>query len=96
MKKPSEALRDGAKLTAQCRGRFISRDGTKACALGAMWIGMVGAENAAMRGARTPRPTALLAVCKLSGGIWEEIINRNDSLGQTREEIADWLEGIGL
>jgi hypothetical protein len=83
----SAAIRIGAKLRPQCTtGQYF--DNGASCAMGAAYEAIEG---------RVP-PGGLLAWFDQrfspSSFLITEVINRNDR-GQTREQIADWLESIG-
>ena len=85
--KLSAAIRIGAKLRPQCRA-FYAEDGAT-CALGAAFEAITHRlpkmDDPELDSVLDPlAPTAVL----------REVVTRNDD-GQTREEIADWLESIG-
>lgn len=93
--KLSQAIRIGAKLRPQCsRTYFAWADRPLAvgsCALGAAWEG-------AGYGGPTHAPFGYQDVCKAFGitePLAQSIAIRNDR-GDTREQIANWLESQGL
>lgn len=97
--KLSKAIREGAKLHSQGFGEWaMEYSGTVfTCALGAAHEAALGKTPAQM-------DTVPLIVERLNHVIdtpidtelaWG-IIDRNDTERQTREQIADWLEGMGL
>ena len=87
----SEAIRIGSKVTKQCYGSYFDREGA-ACALGAAAIALAGPEFA------TPGKEAGLFLQQRypkAKSYLSQIARMNDN-HQTCEEIADWLESIGL
>ncbi len=96
----SEALRVGARLRPQCKGELFTDKGS--CALGAIYEAVFGycADSPAVLIAKFVRhyPELDNSWCDIRERnvrfLISEIYTRNDS-GQTREEIADWLESIG-
>jgi len=85
--KLSDAIRIGAKLRPQC-SHFYHANGAS-CALGAAWEALTGMTYAEVGISRTLTQRFQLPFNKTI-----EIMNRNDA-GQTREQIADWLEAQG-
>jgi hypothetical protein len=84
--KLSDAIRVGARKTPKCAGMFFQ--GRATCAIGAAWVGIGG-------GADDARGCFNFALSlKVPPGMKSEIYHRNDS-GQSREQIADWLEAQG-
>lgn len=89
--KLSEAMRIGARMRPQCFDEFFSDEGS--CALGAAW------EGAGLLALRGEPGQAITAVMDAFGfprcsSLGLRIAERNDA-GETREEIADWLEERG-
>lgn len=82
--KLSDAIRIGARMGGQCFGETFADD--RSCALGA---GILGAGLS-----RNIKSGPLLDYFSVPFAVVCEITRRNDS-GQTREQIADWLESIG-
>lgn len=87
--KLSAAIRIGAALRPQGQRRLY-RDG-KSCALGAAIEG---------RG-HDLKNVPWYDYQRILQDVWgkpigDEIVERNDQLGHTREQIADWLESQGL
>lgn len=92
--KLSEAIRIGARLRPQCKVRLFS-DG-KSCALGAAYEGATG-KTCGYRDyslVKMQFPQLLSKIGEWRIPLYQEVYTRNDS-GQTREQIADWLESIG-
>lgn len=105
--KLSEAMRKGSELTQPISGVFLHeerKDGTitHACALGACYVGVEGVDGGFRQIAdylmdRWPEldsmshPHEQSTMLRL-GNI---IMDLNDEKGKTREQIADWLEGLG-
>lgn len=101
----SEAIRLGAMLRPQGRGKFLEQGAT--CALGGaleavgeepMKYGM-GNYGAVERrwpvvNTRAPHPLGERAGYVYPTPIWRAIEDLNDCRGWTREQIADWLEPI--
>src|SRR5258708_1204535 len=98
--KLSAAIRIGAKIRAQCTGKFF--EGGKSCALGAAWEGMgyepfFDAPDFAIKQSAACTRMGLDGKC-LPGdkqSLFYRIFDRNDH-GESRESIADWLEAQGL
>lgn len=92
--KISEAMRIGARLRPQARGLYFTEGSS--CALGAAYEGVTGKYHEA--GADFEGPS-MVDWFKSYFGVGHElgldIAIRNDE-GQTREQIADWLEAQGL
>ena len=80
--KLSEAIRIGSRIRPQCFGEYYLLGGS--CALGAAKEALGVANDAELR-----RMLGLPYDFPL-----QHIIHRNDN-GQTREQIADWLESKG-
>lgn len=94
--KLSDAIRVGARLRPQCSGwAFISG---KSCALGAAYEGRTGHACSPEAWEELSRVVPEGYRYDASGLTWGpvgyEIVKRNDS-GQTREQIADWLQSKG-
>lgn len=100
--KLSTAIREGAKLRPQGHGNYFAPLG-HSCALGAAFQAVTGRtgkdalpiavdldklfpflDNEVLH----PAQSKSLSIAKI-------IVDLNDRLGWTREQIADWLEGIG-
>lgn len=82
--KLSEAIRIGAAMRRQCTGAWW---------VGAAWEGLYG------YGSRIPpvpgdHDNSLMDALGAPHGLLSEITRRNDH-GETREQIADWLESQG-
>ena len=86
--KLSEAIRIGAKIRPQCTYSYFTRG--KSCALGAAAEALYGVTEKTFSTTHINKITS-----KLSRVVVSEIIERNDDLHWTREQIADWLEGQG-
>jgi uncharacterized NAD(P)/FAD-binding protein YdhS len=91
--KLSEAIRIGAKLRPQAKKLYCHNGGT--CAIGAAAHGMYPH----LADVRQIEVAAWKVANKLAVDygrkLTDEIYYRNDN-GQTREQIADWLEAQGL
>jgi hypothetical protein len=101
--KLSEAIRAGAVKCPQTTGTYY-RDGAT-CALGAAYEGAFGQMPATGYLSVYERLVALFPALRTpydgdgdseSWDLRDAIMHRNDSLGWTREQIADWLESQGL
>lgn len=92
--KLSDAIRIGAKLRPQCECELFADGGS--CALGAAYEGITGQTCESHEYSRVIN--AFPALRRVSGGgmnnLGFSISSRNDS-GETREQIADWLESQG-
>lgn len=97
--KLSEAIRIGAKLRGQCQGSFFEQG--RSCAMGAVLEahGVPYSDDGVWVAAQA---FAILPNLMSRNGngycytpLAKEIYHRNDS-GDTREQIADWLERKGL
>ncbi len=92
--KLSEAIRIGARMRPQCTGTFFSVG--KSCAIGAAMdaLGLKRfSEEYKDKNVCWPYNDAAKRF-GVSLSMMEEIYGKNDS-GQSREQIADWLESIG-
>jgi hypothetical protein len=105
--KLSEAMRIGAKLRPQGFGYLFQlneNDQVCSCAIGAAAEGLLGTDPFVLKmglsdvkekfpqlGEHVPNPGREGATQSLK----TVIIHLNDEQEWTREEIADWLEGIG-
>lgn len=88
--KLSAAIRIGARLSGKACGFFVDEIGNT-CAQGAalLAVGMLDKDFIKChRNMEKLWPDANLAIVS-------EIAARNNNMGQTREEIADWLEAQG-
>jgi len=108
--KLSEAIRLGAKLRPQCKGSFFCYGKLEgSCALGAAYEGYYGSRGDSTEGvassvsARFPILRLLVDRTKVPDCISGEndrfllnnvVTSLNDYKGWTREQIADWVEGI--
>lgn len=95
IKKLSDAIRLGATFRPQCFNVLFGRGGS--CALGAAYEVLTGInEEKYYEQDKAPAAGPLI---QRRFGVSDFIIccitSRNDS-GETREQIADWLESIGL
>lgn len=90
--KLSEAMRIGAKIRPQTK-HFWHKDG-KSCALGAAYEAMAGRPSSSGTDFRDHKKMNEWFPCMPS--MQTKIHERNDDLGWTREQIADWLESQGL
>src|SRR5882762_300527 len=95
--KISEAIRIGARLRPQCTGQMFLHG--KSCALGAAYEALYGYPgldvvqmNTVIEGscALNWLPKGFPTMAKYDSAIFM----KNDS-GETREQIADWLEALG-
>jgi hypothetical protein len=87
--KLSAAIRIGAKLRPQCRsGQYFSAGAS--CAMGAAYEAIEGrvTDGGLLAWIEGHWPT-------LGHDLIGQAMDRNDVLGHTREQIADWLESIG-
>ena len=96
--KLSEAMRIGAKIRPQAKGRLF--DAGASCALGAAYEGAFGAPPAEVWGKDYNDAGNALTDCWMRlmdryPGQTAGIFTKNDFLGMSREEIADWLEAQG-
>lgn len=88
--KLSEAIRIGAKKRPQCRGAYFNDYG-ESCALGAAAEALFGVNR------MTFGSDSLRKLQDLYGDLTvTTVIFMNDGGGQTREQIADWLESRGF
>lgn len=97
IKKLSEAIRLGATFRPKGVHRCLM-DG-KTCALGAALdaVGLLERRNLTGDGGVTQDTwETLWERFPVPAGVQRQITDRNDHQGQTREEIADWLEAQGL
>lgn len=85
--KLSEAIRIGARLRPQCKRSFFYYG--KSCAIGAAIEGIGLKDADLVRVLRTRFAKAW------DSGVLNKVYAMNNS-GQTREQIADWLEAQGL
>jgi hypothetical protein len=87
----SEAMRRGAMLGPQCKVLLVSRSGGS-CAFGsaALALGVTLKNGLDYDGLFSVFPS-LRGNMKLKKAVWL----RNDTLGWTREQIADWLVKSG-
>ena len=92
IKKLSQAIRLGATFRPQCTGEFSDSVGT--CALGAA-MEAVGLEPKMCYYKELRRRFPVLGNSYWSFTLAGKITRLNDN-GQTREQIADWLEAQGL
>ena len=91
--KLSEAMRIGATLRP--KGRIdLFYDG-KSCALGAAFEGATGRTCNCNNYDAVRDVFPVLKKNYGRGNLMKEIYDRNDNLGYTREQIADWLESQG-
>jgi hypothetical protein len=95
--KMSEAIRIGARYRPQAFGSLT--DGFGTCALGAAIEGIFGPWSVMTSGGRTCQHLDAIygeryRAVKNVGGFG--IVNLNDELKWSREQIADWLEAEGL
>lgn len=88
----SEAIRIGAKLRPQARG-FLFLDG-RSCALGAAYEG-IGRKPVEYRTAGDYHGQYDVLYERFGYELCNKVFKRNDA-GDTREQIADWLESQGL
>jgi hypothetical protein len=79
----SEAIRLGAMLGPQIRGYYVAESGAS-CALGAAIRALSLRPQFGYAELRRVFP-------RLRQSVVEGIVHRNDSLGWTREQIADWI-----
>jgi len=91
--KLSQAIRLGATFRPQCKKAFFGKVNGQigSCAFGAAHEALTGE-------AKVPRGRMASKIMErfgVSNEIGEAIVNRNDA-GETREQIADWLEEQGL
>lgn len=103
--KLSEAIRDGARLHPQTTRYF--RDDNSTCALGAAYVAISGSlppmhtdpetnEWEVNNGLVSNVLHANFPFLRDNDyELWGDITERNDKEGQTREQIAEWLESIG-
>ena len=94
--KLSEAIRIGAKLRPQSFGSFF--DGEATCAIGAAFEARSGYPSRDPNKIVVVVPEALSLYRGIHVGLSDiglKIVQRNDYLDATREEIADWLEAQG-
>ena len=94
--KLSDAIRIGAKIRPQCFGYLFKNGGS--CALGAAFEGLYGyplPEGSGFDTALMDKGGEWFYFIHPSYEIFDEIVRRNDQYGQTREQIADYLESIG-
>lgn len=102
--KLSQAMRLGAMTTEQMFGRPWNEDQSKACAIGAAYLGL-GAPDGIVSSysydyvSRFGNGKSYRTPClhdyagnTLTGVIW----HLNDDHKWPREKIAEWLEGLGL
>lgn len=92
IKKLSQAIRLGATFRPQCWGSYFAlKDGkiTESCAIGAAGEALFG-ESAA----QPLLGGAVMERLGLSQNIIRQVVCLNDT-GDTREQIADWLEAQG-
>jgi hypothetical protein len=86
--KLSQAIREGCKTTRQVAMVYIDHRGG-ACAIGAAMIAM-GIDPTGLRSF-----SQLRKILGFPNGLHGPIADRNDNMGWTREQIADWLEAQG-
>ena len=87
--KLSEAIRIGARIRPQCVGAFF-RNGAS-CAWGAAWEGAGGEYNQRLFIEEIMKK---FPAFESLGELRKDIADKNDG-GDTREQIADWLEAQG-
>ena len=85
--KLSEAIRIGAKLRGQCVNAYFKKG--RSCAIGAAAEAMFGVNEDTFS---TMHAEVILRT--ITTHIASEVLIRNDE-GESREQIADWLEGLG-
>jgi len=99
----SEAIRLGAMMGPQLKGRLLSKEGGS-CALGAACLATEDGALKKYSGFNEDilfdnlklRYPVLKSINSFNGNyVYAEIVIRNDKLGQTREQIADWLVESG-
>lgn len=86
--KLSEAIRIGSKIRPQCTDANFFRGG-KSCALGAAWEAAGGAYEEFFTGW-----SLIESHFRIDYFLMDRVASANDG-GQTREQIADWLESEG-
>lgn len=104
IRKLSQALRLGATFRPKCVGYEFKTVGfgqVHSCALGAIWEGRFGNTDFSYSDFKLafPEVGAVLTDGSLHSvyhDIWSRNDGRNGREQQTREQIADWLESIGL
>lgn len=89
--KLSEAIRKGARIRPQCKGNFFL--GGSSCAMGAAYEAATDRTEVDAGTMFRVLPFLMDGPTRLSD-LATEIGKRNDS-GDTREQIADWLEAQG-
>lgn len=103
-RKLSELIREGAKLRPQCSGAFFVERMypsvgdelvTGSCALGAAYEAATGMANTDLDSVDLFNEQ-MDEYCELPpDAILDAVVDLNDNEGDTREEIADWLEREG-
>lgn len=106
--KLSEAIQEGAKIRPQEYGRYYSPQGypcTGSCALGAAHEAATGNISQTMYARMITQALLQSFPClneavehPITGktyGLDEVIVHLNDKAQWTREQIAEWLEGLG-
>lgn len=89
--KLSQAIRLGATFRPQCTDGHYFNEG-KSCAFGAAHEALTGEYNEVLH-MIVYHVSERFVIPDL---IADQIIKRNDDGGETREQIADWLEAQGL
>lgn len=79
----AEAIREGCKTTQKCYLSLEGNNGTQTCTLGAALVGI---------GKSLSYYNLAIHFPELDRRMQYEIEKRNDRLGWSREEIADWLQ----
>lgn len=94
--KLSEAIRIGARLRPQCRGRLYRDDGS--CAIGAAFEGAGWKPEVEKYEAKEGASPWHWLEERFGAdhSIIDRIWRKNDLWGESRESIADWLEAQGL
>lgn len=94
--KLSEAMREGSRNTEQITSKYIrvNEGAVCTCALGAALLAIYP-ENELVSKSDFCVYGTLEKNFPYIDDVYERIIEMNDKEGQTREQIADWLESIG-
>lgn len=98
IKKLSQAIRLGATFRPQCtNGAFEYKDGKTvgSCALGAAYEAVFGIHYKLEPHRDITFAPLFERFPEVPNHLVPEIARRNDWMGHTREQIADWLEAQG-